>query len=247
MPSTPSVHEETGDVQRILVVTAHPDDVDFGAGGTVATWTRAGIEVAYCICTDGDAGGFDDTVPRDQMAGIRQAEQRAAAAALGVEDVTFLGYADGRLEVTLDLRRDIARQIRRVRPDRVVVQSPVWSFRSIYRSHPDHRAAGEAAMAAVYPDARNPYTFTELLDEGLVAHAAPETWIMVDDVGADPVVVDVTDTIEAKLEALRCHASQHPDVPGMEERIRSWMAHTAETNGLGAGRFAETFSRIDTR
>jgi len=111
-PSVPPLD----DVRRVLVVTAHPDDVDFSAGGTVATWTKAGIEVAYAIATSGDAGGFDDT-PRDRMAGLREAEQRAAAAALGVVDVTFLGYPDGALYVTDDLRRDITRQIRRVRPE----------------------------------------------------------------------------------------------------------------------------------
>ena len=235
------------EVERVLVVTAHPDDVDFGAAGTVATWTAAGIEVSYCVVTDGDAGGFDPEVPRSEIAGIRRQEQRTAAAAVGVEDVTFLGYPDGRLEVTLDLRRDIAREIRRVRPQRVLAQSPIWSFRSIYRSHPDHRAAGEATMCAVYPDARNPFTFTELLaDEGLEAWSVPETWIMVDDVGRTPTVVDVTDHAEAKIAAILGHASQHPDVAHTEQRVRDWLAATAREHGLPEGRLAECFTVIDT-
>src|SRR5256884_3844337 len=112
------------DVERILVVTAHPDDVDFGSAGSVARWTDAGMEVAYCICTSGEAGGFDDSVPRAAMVEIREAEQRAAAKVVGVSDVAFLRYPDGRLESTIALRRDISREIRRVRPQRVVAQSP---------------------------------------------------------------------------------------------------------------------------
>src|SRR4051794_29955351 len=112
------------DVERVLVVTAHPDDVDFGAAGTIAGFTDAGAEVTYCVCTDGDAGGFDPTVPRSEIPGIRRAEQVRAAKELGVEEVRFLGYQDGRLSATQDLRRDISRVIRQVRPNRVVIQSP---------------------------------------------------------------------------------------------------------------------------
>ena len=138
--STPlrSVRVRT-DVTRVLVVTAHPDDVDFGAAGTVATWTAAGIEVAYCICTSGDAGGFDAT-PRDEMGPLREAEQRAAAKEVGVSDVRFLGYSDGRLTPSLELRRDISREIRRFRPQRVLTQSPEIWWRRLPASHPDHRA-----------------------------------------------------------------------------------------------------------
>ena len=107
------------EIQRALVVAAHPDDVDFAAAGTIAAWTTAGMDVAYCIATYGDAGGFDDT-PREQMPQLREAEQRAAAKVVGVDDITFLGYPDGAVTVSLDLRRDIARQIRRVRPQRVL-------------------------------------------------------------------------------------------------------------------------------
>ena len=125
-------------VERALVVVAHPDDVDFGSAGTIATWTDEGIAVTYCIITDGDAGGFDPDVPRDQIGGIRQAEQRAAAKEVGVEDVVFLGYPDGRLAVSFELRRDISRVIRQVRPQRLLTQSPERNWLRIGASHPDH-------------------------------------------------------------------------------------------------------------
>ena len=231
-------------VERILVVTAHPDDVDFGSAGSVARWTDAGIEVAYCICTSGEAGGFDRSVPRATMAEIREAEQRAAAKVVGVTDVTFLGYPDGRLESSFDLRRDISREIRRVRPQRVVGQSPERNFQRIYASHPDHLAAGEATMAAVYPDARNPFAHPELLDEGFEPWAAGEMYIVT--AGAPDVFVDITDTFDRKIEALRCHVSQHPDPDGLDARIRAWNAANAALGGLPEGRLAESFLRVDT-
>ncbi|MHB8452379.1 MAG: PIG-L deacetylase family protein, partial [Mycobacteriales bacterium] len=167
------------EVERALVITAHPDDVDFGAGGTVASWTKAGVEVTYCVVTDGDAGGFDPAVPRSAIPAIRQAEQRAAAAELGVSDVRFLGYPDGRLAVSFELRRDLARVIRQVRPQRVLASSPVRNLARIQASHPDHLAAGEAALCAVYPDARNPFAHPELLaEEGLDPWIVPEVWLM---------------------------------------------------------------------
>lgn len=229
------------EVDRILVVSAHPDDVDFGAAGTVATWTDAGIEVAYCVVTDGQAGGFDPDLPRDRIPAIRRDEQRAAAAIVGVEDVTFLGYEDGRLTAGLDLRRDLARQIRRIRPQRVVLQSPERDWERIQPSHPDHMAAGEAAMAAVYPDSRNPFAFPELLEEeGLDPHTVEEVWVT-----AGPVTdhhVDVTGVVDRKLAAIAAHESQLPGGIGeLEERVRGWLARNARDAGLPEGRYAETF------
>lgn len=158
---------DNSEIERALVITAHPDDIDFGASGTVATWTQAGIEVSYCIITNGDAGGFDPEVPRHEIPAIRQAEQRAAAKVVGVKDIHFLNYHDGRLAVTYDLRRDISRVIRKVRPQRVLCQSPERDYDSMYASHPDHLAAGEAALCAVYPDSRNPFAHPQLvLEEG---------------------------------------------------------------------------------
>jgi LmbE family N-acetylglucosaminyl deacetylase len=233
------------DISRVLVVTAHPDDVDFGAGGTVAAFTKAGIEVAYCVCTSGDAGGFDDT-PRDQMAALREREQRAAAAELGVEDVTFLGYPDGRLTASIELRRDISRQIRRFRPDRVITQSPEYYWPRVGASHPDHRAAGEAAVAAVYPDARNPFAHPELLAEGLDAWTVPELWLMGAPEERQNHFVDITDTIESKLAALRAHESQTAHLTDLDQRMRAWGRQSARRFDLPEGRLAEIFHVVST-
>lgn len=227
------------EVDRVLVVVAHPDDIDFGAAGTIAGWTAAGIEVAYCVATYGDAGGFDDT-PREQMPVLREAEQRAAAKVLGVDDVTFLGYPDGAVTVTLDLRRDISRQIRRVRPQRVLLPSPERNWQRIPASHPDHLAVGEAAMCAVYPDARNPFAFPELLaDEALDAWTVPEVWVM----GAPQPdhYVDVTDTFESKLAALQAHVTQTAHFDDLDGFLRRMSTAMATAGGLPEGRLAEVF------
>ena len=234
-------------VQRILVVAAHPDDVDFGSAGTIATWTGAGLEVSYCIVTDGDAGGFDPAVPRSAIGAIRRDEQRKAAAVLGVTDVEFLGYPDGRLQVSFELRRDITRVIRRVRPDRVALPSPERDLRNVYGSHPDHTAAGEAALCAIYPDARNPFAHPELLaEEGLEAHTVPEVWVMSSNDRADHYV-DITDTFDRKIAALRAHASQTAHMTTLEERMRGWGSRQAQAAGLPEGRLAEGYLVIDTR
>ena len=235
---------DDAEVQRALCVMAHPDDVDFGSAGTVAAWVKQGIEVSYCLITDGDAGGFDPSVPRSEIAGIRRAEQTAAAAEVGVTDLTFLGYPDGRLVASLDLRRDIARVIRQRRPDRVLCQSPERNYARIFASHPDHLAAGEATLCAVYPDARNPFTFTELMDEGLEAWTVREVWM---GASAEPNrYVDITDTLDRKLAALRCHASQLPDADAVLERVRQWVTATAAAAGLPGGSAAEGYRVIET-
>ena len=232
------------DIARALVVTAHPDDVDFGAGGTVAAWTAAGIEVAYCICTSGDAGGFDDT-PRHEMGPLREAEQRAAAAAVGVTGVRFLGHPDGRLTASLDLRRDISREIRRFRPERVLTQSPEIWWRRLGASHPDHRAAGEAAVDAVYPDARNPFAHPELLaEEGLEPWSVREIWLMAAPDERIDHVVDITDTVEQKLKALRAHVSQTAQMTDLEQRVRGLGGAWARRFGLPEGRVAEAFQVV---
>jgi LmbE family N-acetylglucosaminyl deacetylase len=238
-PGTGFTLDDSTGVERILVVTAHPDDVDFGVAGSVATWVKAGIEVAYCIVTDGDAGGSDRTITRTEMAAIRQREQRAAAAEVGVTDVTFLGYPDGRLVPSIELRRDISRQIRVHRPQRLVCQSPDRMWDRLGASHPDHLAAGEAAVDAAYPDARNPFAHPELLEEGLEPYSVSEIWMMAAP-GADRVV-DVTDTFDRKLAALMCHQSQVGTGEGLEARLREWLGASAQAAGLGAGRLAESF------
>jgi LmbE family N-acetylglucosaminyl deacetylase len=231
-------------VERVLCVLAHPDDVDFGSSGTVATWTAAGTEVTYLIVTDGDAGGFDDT-PRDRMGPLRRAEQEAAAAVCGVKDVQFLGYPDGRLELTLDLRRDISRAIRQVRPQRVLTSSPERFWERVGASHPDHMTVGESTMRAVYPDARNPFAFPELLaEEGLEAWTVEEVWLTASP-RADHVV-DVTDVVELKFAALKSHVSQVGHRDDLEEFVTGWMRETGRRLGLPQGRLGEAFHVVHT-
>jgi LmbE family N-acetylglucosaminyl deacetylase len=231
-------------VGRVLVVAAHPDDIDFGAAGTVAAFTEAGLDVAYCIATDGDAGGDDRAVSRSDMAEVRRQEQRAAADVLGVRDLTFLGYPDGKVAPTLELRRDLSRVIRRYRPQRVVAPSPERWWERIQASHPDHLAVGEAAVCAVYPDARNPFAHPELLAEGLEPHTVDELWLM-----ASPrasVVVDVTATFDRKLQALRCHESQISGAEALDARLRQWAGAVAIEAGLPDGALGEAFQRVAT-
>lgn len=233
------------EVQRILAVMAHPDDADFGAAGTIARWTDEGIEVTYCLVTDGDAGGFDRSVARTDIPEIRRTEQRNAAKAVGVEDVRFLGYPDGRLELTLDLRRDISRVIRQVRPQRVLTQSPERNWARIQASHPDHLTTGEAALRAIYPDSRNPFAFPELLaDEGLEPWEVAEVWVM-----AHPSPnhhVDVTDTFDRKIAALRAHVSQTAHMDDLEIWLRERLGQIATEAGLPAGHLAEAFAVYST-
>jgi len=233
-------------LERVLVVTAHPDDVDFGFAGSVAAMTDAGIEVSYCIVTDGDAGGSELGIPRAEMGPLRREEQTAAAAVVGVHDLHFLGFPDGRVEPNLALRESLSRVIRRVRPQRVLTQSPERNFDRIYASHPDHLAVGEATIAAVYPDARNRWAHESLLDEGLEPHAAEEVWI---GGGVPPAThyVDITTTVDRKIEALRCHKSQLGDPEGIGEFVRLWSIGMATTAGLPEGSHAELIRVVNTR
>ncbi|MGZ4608623.1 MAG: PIG-L deacetylase family protein [Actinomycetes bacterium] len=233
------------EVERVLAVSAHPDDIDFGASGTIALWTAAGVEVSYCICTDGDAGGFDPSVDRAEIPGIRRAEQIEAAKQVGVHDVHFLGYRDGSLTPSIELRRDISRVIRQVRPQRMVIQSPDRNWARIGASHPDHLASGAAAIAAIYPDARNPFAHPELLHElGLEEWTVQETWVQ-----AHPQNnhwVDITDVFDTKLAALRAHVSQTGHMEGFEERMSGWFGSNAAQAGLPEGRLAEGFFVVPT-
>jgi LmbE family N-acetylglucosaminyl deacetylase len=236
---------EKDEISRVLVITAHPDDVDFGAAGTIAQWTDAGLAVSYCIVTNGDAGGSDRSMSRAEVAAIRQAEQAAAAKQVGVHDLHFLGYPDGRVEPTIGLRRDLARVIRLLRPERVLCQSPERNYLRMGASHPDHRAVGSAALDAVYPDSRNPFAFPELLtQEKLEPWTVREVWIS----GAPSPTryVDITDTFGRKLAALRSHVSQISDPDGLEQFLRGWLSRAAEQGGLPEGHLAEVFQVLQT-
>jgi LmbE family N-acetylglucosaminyl deacetylase len=233
------------EVARILVIVAHPDDVDFGAAGTIAQWTDAGIDVRYCIVTNGDAGGSDPSISRADMGRLRQAEQTAAAKQVGVTELTFLGYPDGRVEATLELRKDLSRVIRMVRPDRVVCPSAERNYARIGTSHPDHRAVGSAALDAVYPDSRNQFAFPELLaEEKLEPWTVREVWISA---SPEPThYVDITDTFPRKAAALRAHASQIADFDQLQERLLGMTTRLAQQGGLPEGRLAEAFLVIQT-
>jgi LmbE family N-acetylglucosaminyl deacetylase len=231
------------DVERVLVVVAHPDDIDFGVAGSVATWTDRGIEVQYCLVTDGDAGGSDPTISRVEMAEIRRGEQTAAAKIVGVTDLHFLGFPDGRVEANLDLRHAITRVIREVRPQRVVTMSPVRNLDIVFASHPDHLATGEATLCAVYPDSRNPFAFPDLVDNGYEPWTVDEVLLTIH--GESNRFVDITDVFDRKLAALLCHESQHTDPARMEPLLRGWGAANAEAAGFPDGRIAEAFRAID--
>jgi len=236
---------EDSEIERALVVTAHPDDCDFGAAGTIALWTAKGIKVSYCICTNGDQGGEDTNVPRENMPKIRQREQRQAGQALGVTDITFLNYRDGWLIPTIELRKDIVRQIRISKPDRMIIQSPERNWERLFASHPDHMAAGEAAIQAVYPDSRNPFAFEDLLkNEGLQPWRVKEVWVMS---SQNPdYFVDITSTFHKKMQALHSHVSQTAHNANLENMVREWGEKNAAANNLPSGTIAEVFKIVNT-
>ena len=233
------------EIERALVITAHPDDVDFGAAGTVANLTDAGVVVTYCLVTDGQAGGHDQSIARTTMAAIRREEQTKAAAEVGVTDLCFLGYCDGAVEFNMELRHGLTRVIRQSRPQVVITQSPHINLATVYASHADHVATGQGVWAAVYPDARNPFAFPELLTSGYEPWAVDEIWIMNHHEANE--CVEITAQVDRKIRALRCHISQHLDPDGMEARVRQWFRSNAEQAGLPAGSSAERFYVVDAR
>ncbi|MCX4470057.1 PIG-L family deacetylase [Micromonospora sp. NBC_01655] len=242
--SFPASAPALADIHRALAVFAHPDDVDFGCAGSIAGWVDEGVDVAYLIVTPGDAGGFDDT-PRAELPRLREEEQRAAAAAVGVHRVEFLdGYVDGTLTPTIALRRDITAAIRRFRPDRVLTSSPLRRWEHLAGpSHPDHLAVGEATTCAIYPDARNRFAYPELLAAGLEPWVVREVWYAGGP--APDHVVDVTDRYDHKVAAMRAHRSQtaHLDV---ETWVRDRLGTVADNAGLPPGRLAEAFTVLRT-
>lgn len=235
----------TGYPERALVVFAHPDDVDFAAAGTVALWVRAGVQVTYCMVTDGDTGGQQAGVDGASLAEIRRAEQQTAAALVGVSDVRFLGYPDGALVEGLELRRAITRIIRLVRPQRVLTHSPERNYHRIAASHPDHRAVGAATLDAVYPDARNRYAFSELFTrENLTEWTVEQVWLR-----GGPTsnhYVDITDVLELKIAAILAHHSQVGHRQDFAAVLRARLAAIGYEAGLADDRSAESFFLVRT-
>jgi LmbE family N-acetylglucosaminyl deacetylase len=227
--------------QSILVVLAHPDDPEFFCGATTARWVRVGHYVSYCIITCGDKGSKDLSIESDVLCSIRQEEQRAAAKVLGVDEVKFLNYPDGYLFPDINLRRDITRVIRTTRPDVLVTCDPQTLFTSSGGlNHPDHRAAGQATLDAVFPAARDHLNFPELWKlEGLEPHVVREVWVcgtLVPD-----VTLDVTETWEIKIQALYEHKSQIGGPEKLAERMRS---RRTEDSTPEKPRYEEKFRRL---
>ena len=223
--------------KRAMVVVAHADDAEFGCSGTVARWCREGMEAVYVLATDGSKGSEDREITSEQLAETRKQEQIAAGKVLGLKDVVFLGYPDGYLQPTLELRRDIAREIRRFKPDVLITTSPVRTLTGMgYIGHPDHFAAGEAALSAVYPAARDHLTFPELLADGFEPHKVREVLIMGH---PDPDKwVNITDTIDIAIKALLSHVSQFKDPEGLGERMREWKSEAGKGREMD---YAEAF------
>ena len=239
----PADEELPEEHRRVLLVAAHPDDPEFSSGGTVALWVRAGIEVIYVLATSGDKGTPDRTVTNEALSRRREEEQRGAAARLGVNTVEFLRFPDGELTPGLELRGAVARMIRKYRPYAVMTHDPLTLFyNNEFINHPDHRAIGQATVDAIYPTARDPLQFPEHIMEGLEPHKVKEVYIF----GTEQpnVLVDISETIEDKIEALKLHVSQVGQAEELAQRIKTRSAQVAEPHGL---RFAEAFRRIVMR
>lgn len=234
--------EQKPEIRRGMVVFAHPDDAEFGCAGTVATWVAEGVEMTYVVVTDGSKGSEDPAVAPEQLIAVRREEQCDAAEELGVAHVEFLGYPDGYVEHTLALRRDIARAIRRYKPDRLISMAPHRSFTtSAYINHPDHLATGDATLAAIYPTARDRLTFPELLEEGLEPHKVREVYITGTE--TPDCWIDIGDAIEKKVAALYRHASQVSD-PEVARWVRERAEKTAEGQEM---RYAECYKLFELR
>lgn len=224
--------------ETAMVVVAHPDDAEFMAAGTVAKWTRGGSTVTYVVVTKGDKGSDDVEMTPSQLALIREKEQRAAGEILGVANFVFMGYPDGYLQHTLELRRDLARVIRTYRPEVVICFDPTNRFLSDnYVNHPDHRASGDATVDAVFPTARDRLTFPELLADGLEPHKVAQLWLGASD--KPNVFIDIAGTLETKCDALRAHPSQ------LGEDVTEFATQLARWSAVGQDfEFAEAFRRI---
>lgn len=223
-----------------MVVVAHPDDAEFMVAGTVARWAARGAEVTYVIITNGNKGSEDPEMTPSKLAEIREEEQRAAGRILGVKNFEFLGYEDGYLEPTLDVRRDITRVIRKYKPQVVLTFDPdMRFFGGTFPNHPDHRAAASATVDAIFPSARDRLTFPELLSDGLEPHKVEQLWMSPAMDGNADAVVDITDTLELKKKALLAHPSQLGE--DVTEFATGFGKRAAEGHPF---EFAESFRRI---
>jgi LmbE family N-acetylglucosaminyl deacetylase len=223
---------------RVLVIAAHPDDADFLAGGTVARLAKEGREVAYMILTNGNKGSGSQSVTAEQLAPIREEEQRRAAHVLGVRQIEFLGYEDGELEDTRQLRRDVTREIRRWRPDLIITLNPHRTYNNFPGWHRDHRVTGRVVLDCVYPLARDHLAFPELPRE-YEPHSVREVHFIQWE--RPRLVIDISETMELKLEAIRCHGSQIGDFKDFEARMRNRAVILGKEKGYS---YAEGFDQI---
>ncbi len=241
--SVASFVERTG-VRKLLVIAAHPDDPDFGAGATIPAFVEAGVEVSYCIVTSGDAGGFEDD-GQSSIAIRREAEQRAAADVYGVTNIHYLREPDGFVEPNAELQKKIIRVMRTERADTILTQHPDHTWTSFQRSHPDHLAVGQAVIRAAYPAVENPYAFPELrLEEGLEPYKIHQILMMAAPDHLRNVAFEADDYCELKIKALLEHASQHPDVPKMKAFVRDMVQHTYTELTGKVGRSVEAFQHV---
>ena len=223
--------------RRGMVVVAHADDAEYQCSGTVAKWCRAGMEVVYVLCTDGSKGSGDPSMTPERLVKMRREEQLAAGRVLGLREVVFLGYEDSVLQPTLELRRDLVREIRRHKPDILICPSPIRSFRwRGFFGHPDHLAAGEATLSAVFPAARDRMTFPELLKEGLEPHKVREVLLM--DIPEPDKWIDVSGSVDIAVQALKKHVSQVGDGHGDDEWMRKWRREVGKDHEM---EYAEAF------
>lgn len=233
------ISQATTAPSRAMTILAHPDDAEFGCGGTLATWARQGTEITMVIITDGSKGNDDRSITSEQLVSMRAEEQARAARILGVTHVVNLGYEDGVLQPTIGLRRDIARVIRQHKPDVIITGDPDNRFGGdSYINHPDHRAAAEAALYGIFPAADNFNFYPELLAEGWEPHQVKEVWI--EEWGGGTTFVDVTEAMDAKIAALAEHKSQF-DIKDVEPFVRRWTEETGKKHGVA---FAESYRKI---
>ena len=226
------------EIERAMVIYAHPDDAEFSVAGTIAKWAKAGVEVTYCMVTNGASGSQDPKMTRAKLRDIRYAEQRKAAKVLGVKHVVFLGYEDGYLYPTLEVRRDVARQVRIHKPDVILAMDPQFRVADEYVNHPDHIAAGEVALRTINPDASTRQMFPELWQDEKLAPHKPKA-LFLETFGDGGTVVDISDTMDTKIKALLLHKSQlGPEAEGF---VRDWNKRTGKAAGY---KFGESFKVI---
>jgi LmbE family N-acetylglucosaminyl deacetylase len=231
---------EWENVQRVLVILAHPDDPDFTCGGTAILMARAGIEITYMILTNGDKGNHNPEITRNQLIALRKLEQRAAADLCGVKHVLFMGEEDGFLRSTRELRERVTREIRRIRPELIIITDPDRYFSGDnYINHPDHRNAGLVALDAIFPAADNPMFYPEMMDEGYAPHKIGQLYVH-----GHPtpnVRIDITDLVQTKIDAILCHKSQFMEPP---EAVRRWMERWGEEQEDGSMKYYEYFKAM---